>query len=67
MSKEQPFAYAKKGTDGKWYHWRKLAGVGVTIGAALLVPSAARAVSSYFGLDDYIKGIFDGVGDLFKW
>jgi hypothetical protein len=39
-SKKQPFAYAKKGSDGKWYHWTALAGklaAGVALGGGAVL------------------------------
>lgn len=65
-ARKQPFAYAKRGQDGRWYHWRQLARLGVTIGAALLVPSAARAISDYFGLEEMLSDGLDWIGGLWK-
>lgn len=60
-AKKQPYAYAKKGNDGKWYHWRVLGG--------RLAQGAALGIG--FGLGKLLFGnifsdIFEGglVGDV---
>lgn len=74
MSK-QPFAYAKKGANGKWYHWTKLAGRvagGLAQGAAFglgfgLTKWLFGDAISQFGLTGLTGDIVRGVKDLFKW
>jgi hypothetical protein len=73
--KHQPYAYAKKGDDGKWYHWTKLAGRvagGLAQGAAFglgfsLTKWLFGDAISQFGLAGLTGDIVRGVKDLFKW
>lgn len=69
--KKQPFAYARRGADGKWYHWRNLAKVGLWAGAAFILPGLIRSLADRFinwgqVLDGFdFKEIFD-FGDWIK-
>lgn len=49
--KKQPFAYARRGDDGKWYHWTALAGK--------LAQGAALGVG--FGLAKWLIGDWAGM------
>lgn len=66
-SKKQPKPWFARGSDGRWYHWRTLAKLGIGVGAALFIPTAARAVSDYFDLDEIITGWLDSTWELFGW
>ena len=70
-SKKQPYAYAKRGADGKWHHWRHLASAvakGAALGGGIMLGKLLFGdVISLFGLQGLTKDLFDGVGDLFRW
>ena len=66
---KQPFAYAKRGSDGKWYHWTSLAKIGLTVAAPLILPSIFRFIpwsNMFDGISDAIDGTFNWIDGLFK-
>lgn len=60
--KKQPFAYAKKGDNGKWYHWTQLAGKlaqGILLGSGF-------TLAKWFISSDFFTDIFEDVKSCFK-
>lgn len=67
--KKQPFAYARKGPDGKWYHWKHLAPIAGRVAIAgvslALAPTIAGFVKDLFS-EIWGHGLSADIKDLFS-